>query len=55
MEELYGGINKLTLEWHDGLMGITVRHTVQVGVSHGGGGGDDDSDDDNDVMMIMMC
>ncbi|XP_041356323.1 dynein heavy chain 6, axonemal-like isoform X2 [Gigantopelta aegis] len=29
MEELYGGINKLTLEWHDGLMGLTVRHTVQ--------------------------
>ena len=30
MEELYGGINKLTLEWHDGLMGLTVRHCVQV-------------------------
>ncbi|XP_060586003.1 dynein axonemal heavy chain 6-like [Ruditapes philippinarum] len=29
MEELYGGINKLTLEWHDGLMGLTVRHCVQ--------------------------
>ncbi|KAK3599709.1 hypothetical protein CHS0354_037182 [Potamilus streckersoni] len=29
MEELYGGVNKLTLEWHDGLMGITVRHCVQ--------------------------
>lgn len=30
MEELYGGIDKLTLEWHDGLMGLTVRKTVQV-------------------------
>lgn len=30
MEELYGGVNKLTLEWHDGLMGLTVRHCVQV-------------------------
>ncbi|KAH3860157.1 hypothetical protein DPMN_023048 [Dreissena polymorpha] len=29
MEELYGGVNKLTLEWHDGLMGLTVRHCVQ--------------------------
>ncbi|KAL5020432.1 hypothetical protein ScPMuIL_003324 [Solemya velum] len=29
MEELYGGINKLTLEWHDGLMALTVRHCVQ--------------------------
>ena len=33
MEELYGGINKLTLEWHDGLMGLTVRHCVQVIIS----------------------
>ena len=24
MEELYGGVNKLTLEWSDGLMAITV-------------------------------
>ena len=30
MEELYGGIDKLTMEWHDGLMGITVRNAVQV-------------------------
>jgi len=30
MEELYGGVNKLTLEWRDGLMGLTVRHCVQV-------------------------
>ena len=30
MEELYGGVNKLTLEWHDGLMGLTARHCVQV-------------------------
>ena len=30
MEELYGGIDKLTLEWKDGLMAITVRHAVQV-------------------------
>jgi dynein heavy chain len=30
MEELYGGINKLTLEWSDGLMAMTVRACVQV-------------------------
>ena len=30
MEELYGGINKLTLEWHDGLMAIIVRIAVAV-------------------------
>ena len=30
MEELYGGINKLTMEWHDGLMALTVRRGVQV-------------------------
>lgn len=30
MEELYGGVDKLTMEWHDGLMGITVRNAVQV-------------------------
>ncbi|KAJ8313399.1 hypothetical protein KUTeg_009027 [Tegillarca granosa] len=29
MEELYGGINKLTLEWSDGLMALTVRKCVQ--------------------------
>ena len=29
MEELYGGINKLTLEWHDGLMALTVRVAVK--------------------------
>ncbi|XP_013408536.1 dynein heavy chain 6, axonemal [Lingula anatina] len=29
MEELYGGINKLTMEWHDGLMALTVRTGVQ--------------------------
>ena len=28
MEELYGGINKLTLEWSDGLMAITIRKCV---------------------------
>ncbi|XP_060075174.1 dynein axonemal heavy chain 6-like [Ylistrum balloti] len=28
MEELYGGVNKLTLEWADGLMAITVRKCV---------------------------
>ena len=32
MEELYGGIDKLTLEWRDGLMAITVRQAVQVRV-----------------------
>ena len=30
MEELYGGVDKLTMEWKDGLMGLTVRHAVQV-------------------------
>ena len=30
MEELYGGINKLTLEWSDGLMAITIRKCVTV-------------------------
>ncbi|CAE1329165.1 DNAH [Acanthosepion pharaonis] len=25
MEELYGGVSKLTMEWHDGLMALTVR------------------------------
>ncbi|XP_070535810.1 dynein axonemal heavy chain 6-like isoform X2 [Ptychodera flava] len=28
MGELYGEINKLTLEWQDGLMALTVRHAV---------------------------
>ncbi|XP_052828987.1 dynein axonemal heavy chain 6-like [Octopus bimaculoides] len=28
MEELYGGINRLTLEWHDGLMAIVIRIAV---------------------------
>lgn len=36
MEELYGGINKLTLEWSDGLMAMTVRSCVQVGRKWGG-------------------
>ena len=36
MEELYGGINKLTLEWSDGLMATTVRTCVQVGGRLGG-------------------
>ena len=30
MGELYGEINKLTLEWQDGLMGLTVRHATTV-------------------------
>ncbi len=30
MGELYGEIDKLTLEWRDGLMGITVRNCVNV-------------------------
>ena len=30
MEELYGGIDKLTLEWHDGLMALSVRRCVKV-------------------------
>ena len=30
MGELYGEVNKLTLEWKDGLMAVTVRHCVKV-------------------------
>ena len=30
MGELYGEVNNLTLEWKDGLMGLTVRHAVTV-------------------------
>jgi len=30
MGELYGEVNKLTLEWRDGLMGLTIRRAVQV-------------------------
>ena len=30
MGELYGEVNKLTLEWHDGLMPLTVRIACQV-------------------------
>lgn len=30
MGELYGEEDKLTLEWKDGLMAISVRHAVQV-------------------------
>ena len=30
MGELYGEVNKLTLEWNDGLMAMTVRKCVQV-------------------------
>lgn len=30
MGELYGEINKLTMEWRDGLMAVTVRVCVQV-------------------------
>ncbi|CAB4045627.1 Dynein heavy chain 6, axonemal, partial [Paramuricea clavata] len=29
MGELYGEVNKLTLEWQDGLMALTVRQCVQ--------------------------
>lgn len=32
--ELYGEVNPLTLEWHDGLLGIFVRLAVQVS-THG--------------------
>ena len=30
MGELYGEVNKLTMEWRDGLMAVTVRHCVKV-------------------------
>lgn len=32
MGELYGEVNKMTLEWQDGLMALTVRQCVQVGL-----------------------
>ena len=30
MGELYGEVNKLTMEWRDGLMALKVRQCVQV-------------------------
>lgn len=30
MGELYGEVNPLTMEWRDGLLGISVRTAVQV-------------------------
>ena len=30
MGELYGEVNKLTLEWKDGLMATNVRHCCKV-------------------------
>ena len=33
MGELYGEVNKLTLEWNDGLMAMTVRKCVQVWIT----------------------
>ena len=30
MGELYGEVNKLTMEWNDGLMPVAVRQYVQV-------------------------
>lgn len=33
MGELYGEVNKLTLEWRDGLMALSVRQAVQVGTT----------------------
>ena len=33
MGELYGEVNKLTMEWQDGLMAVKVRHCVQVSTS----------------------
>lgn len=32
MGELYGEVNKLTLEWRDGLMATIVRHCCKVSV-----------------------
>jgi len=32
MGELYGEVNKLTLEWKDGLMATIVRHCCKVSV-----------------------
>lgn len=33
MGELYGEVNKLTMEWRDGLMALKVRQCVQVKLS----------------------
>lgn len=33
MGELYGEVNKLTLEWRDGLMAIIVRQCVNVSIN----------------------
>lgn len=30
IEELYGGINKVTMEWHDGLLALAVRAACNV-------------------------
>ena len=32
MGELYGEVNKLTLEWQDGLMATIIRVTVNVSI-----------------------
>jgi dynein heavy chain len=32
--ELYGEMNPFTLEWKDGLLGITMRTAVEVSSSH---------------------
>ncbi|VEL16600.1 unnamed protein product [Protopolystoma xenopodis] len=34
MGELYGEVNKLTLEWHDGLMAYIIRQTCTVRIRH---------------------
>lgn len=33
MGELYGEVNKLTMEWNDGLMAVAVRQYVQVSIT----------------------
>jgi len=45
MGELYGEVNKLTMEWRDGLMGMTVRKAVQVNIYLLAADADDDDND----------
>jgi len=44
MGELYGEVNKLTMEWRDGLMAMTVRKAVQVNYS----------DDDIIILLLLL-
>ena len=43
MGELYGEVNKLTLEWKDGLMATNVRHCCKVSTAA------------NNMNVVMRC